>query len=184
VTRAGHVDDPCSLASCLDLAEQELGEQDMTKMVGCELQFNAALIGGEVLDGHDAGVVDQNVQLVDGSIDLCCGRAHGVKVVKLDSYEGCFDLRINLLDFRNDRVNLGGGARKKKQLRRTCGGERQSRLRAQSAVAGASDEDWEILEACDVFNIPFQLTCFSFHFVLKGLHHLLACGLKTESRHL
>lgn len=74
-------------------------------MVSRELDLNACVIGGVFLDVHDTGIVDEDVKLFDGAIDLVGCGSHGVEIIERKSYERDFDFGVELLDPGNDGLN-------------------------------------------------------------------------------
>ena len=74
----GHVDD-ASRASLLDQVKQQIGQQEMTQMVRCELHLEA-LLGLPVRTHHDARVVDEQVEPGERLGHLGRERSHRVQV--------------------------------------------------------------------------------------------------------
>ena len=101
VAIAGEVDNAGVLPSGPNLGLDERRQQEVSEVVGGELRFDVVLVSGEG-DGHDAGVIDHEVEFRDGLVDDSCSVADGIEVVELDRHEVDFDGRVESLQFGDD----------------------------------------------------------------------------------
>jgi hypothetical protein len=142
VTETGQINDPGTRARGEDFVKEELGEEEVTEVIGGKLHLNAILVLCELLNSHDTRVIDQVVQLGDLAIDLGSGSSDGIEVVEGDGYEGDLDVGINLLDARNHRVNSRLGASKEDEVFGMATCERDGGLASEGLLACTSDDDF------------------------------------------
>ena len=134
-------------------------------MVGRKLRFDVVLVGGEG-HGHDASVIDHDVNFRDCLVDDSCSLADGIKVVELNGHEGDFDRRIKCLDLGDDRRHFVLGPGKEQQVCWFSMRQRERCLRSHASVAGARDEDG-----------------LAFDFIFEGVDDFDAGGFTSESNH-
>jgi hypothetical protein len=78
-----------------DLAHGKVGEEEVTQVVGSKMHFESVCGLYVVLYGHDTGVVDQDIKVVDASVDcLRCLLNRGV-IAKIESYDHNINLGIH-----------------------------------------------------------------------------------------
>jgi len=82
-----HIHDPRTRARSSNLTEQQLREQKMSQMVRGELQFDATLVRLIRVKTHNPGIVDEDVNIVDGIVDLPPSFADRFKIVEVDRHK-------------------------------------------------------------------------------------------------
>jgi hypothetical protein len=110
------------LGGALECREQQLGEQGVTHVVGPELDF-VALLCGHVVDGHDAGIVDEEIQPRFRRCECRSGgfdRGEGCQVEGEEDNVCSWDGRLNVGD---GGVTFGGRAGGEVDLRGIVLGE-------------------------------------------------------------
>lgn len=114
------VDDPRPGAGGEDLGHDEVGEKEVPDVVRAELHLVALLVDLVFQDGHQAGIVDHDVDLLDlgvGEDRLGCA-ADRVLVGQLARHELDGDAVVERLDLVHDWVDLGLGTRDEDDLGR------------------------------------------------------------------
>mgnify|MGYP005987978801 FL=1 len=141
MTITGDVDDSCALGG-LELAEDQVGEEEMADVVGCELHLNAVFGHGALWQGHDAGIVDEDVEYVIGLVELSSGFANGalygeVESEFLDLAGGEF-----LEDGAGDGLDVGEGAGGEDEFLGLVGCDGEGGVFAYAAWADSSDQNY------------------------------------------
>lgn len=145
VPHAGHINDSSPLPSSQDLIHQQIGKQKVTNMVGAELQLNpfgCCLVGCIT---HDAGIVDQDVNLIDTGIDLLCCLTDGDLRGEIERDELGFDFGVELVDFFDHGCGLGFSATSEDDQLGVSIGQRNGCVGSDTAGTGTGDEDWVML---------------------------------------
>lgn len=111
-------------------------------MVEPELALNGIVRLLILLHRHDTRVIDQDIDLFDAVVDSLSCLADRGEVPKLDLDELGFDCGGNLMDLVYDGVDFGGRAPDEDDVRGRGFGKGEDHLRAETACAGAGDDDW------------------------------------------
>lgn len=138
VAHAGDVD---YAGSFTELVGEEVGEKERADVVGSKLALDAVVGFGIFLDGHDAGVVDQDIDLAHAGVDLGGGLANRLLIAKLEGDELSLDAGVHLLDLLEDGGNLPFTPASEDDFLGAGCCEGESSLGAQTAFAGAGDDD-------------------------------------------
>lgn len=85
-------------------------------MVRAELTLNPVWRGSILSDGHDASVVDEDVNPIDAIVDLRCSFADGGLVAEIEFDELDLHVGVDLVKFLDHRCNLGFVATGKNDL--------------------------------------------------------------------
>lgn len=110
-------------------------------MVGAELALDAIISLGIVLDSHDTGVVEQDIDLADAGIDLGGGLADRLLVAEFERDVLCLDVGVGLLDLLEDWGNLAFATAGEDDLLGVRCRQCESGLGTQTAFAGTGDQD-------------------------------------------
>lgn len=100
------------MPSSKNLGHDQIRQEEMSDMVGAKLGFNS-IHGLAKGTGHDCRVVDQDVDLLDASIDDRCSLSYRRLVAEVDADELRLHLWMNGMDTINDGLDLGQGTTSK-----------------------------------------------------------------------
>ena len=78
----GHIDDACTRSRFLDERHHQVGQKEVAQVVGPDLHLKTILSPGERAN-HHAGVVDQDVDLLQGVAQLLRALPHTFQASKV-----------------------------------------------------------------------------------------------------
>lgn len=142
VAVAGNVDDAGALGS-EDLFHDEVGQEKVPEVIGSKLHLEAIRRHG-VRDGHDAGVVDDNVNLghvAPPVVDLLGRPPHRVHGAEVDDQVARLDAGVSCDDALGELPELGGVAAGEDEELWGCGGGGFDKGRAEAFEGYARGED-------------------------------------------
>lgn len=90
----------------LDLWHEEVCQEKVADMVCCKLALNSIFRLGEVSHCHDAGTIDESVDLACDLLDLVRRTSHRQVVEQVGLHEVSPNGGVNCFDFVNDRLYL------------------------------------------------------------------------------
>ena len=120
---------------------------------------------------HDCCIVDQDINLLDASVDVCGSLSYGRLAAEIDADELRLDLWVDGVNAINDWLDLGQGTTSKDDQGRRTSGETCCGLCTYTSVAGAGDEDWYRVSLCCLLR-KIWLTGLANHHVFESLHNL------------
>ena len=89
------------------LLHNQVRQQKVAQMIRSELSLVALLADAVVLEGPDSGIVYEDVDVVNGGIDLSRGFANRGEGEEIQANECCLDVRIHFVDFFDDGLDFG-----------------------------------------------------------------------------
>ena len=124
-------------------------------MVCCKVRLQASFIGRVVLHGHDAGIVDKQVNLLDDSLDDRGSFPNRVELIEFNGNKGRFDILIHFRNICYDRIDLIGASGKQQNMRWIAVGQSDCRCSTYASYAGPGDEDCLDLVSLENLNQTF-----------------------------
>lgn len=145
VTVAGQIDNAGACSCRQKLGKDERSEEKMSEMVCGELHLDSIFVLLKIGKRHDASVVDENIKLGDGVVDLRCRRTDRIEVGEINWHKCSFDGRVEGGDLVLHRSDLILGAGCQYQMRWVGMSKRDGCLCSQTGFTGTSDENFVIL---------------------------------------
>lgn len=129
------------MPSIKNFRHDKVRQEEVPNIICAKLAFNAIHCFSKRAC-HDSCVVDQDINPLDASVDICGSLSYGRLAAEIDADELRLDLWIDGVNAINDWLDLGQGATSKDDQGRRTSGETCRGLCTYTSVAGAGDEDW------------------------------------------
>ena len=114
--RTRHIDDPRTWSCSQNFRHDQIRKQEVADVVCPKLALNP-IYSLCKRTSHDAGIVDQYVELVHALIDFGGGFSYGVQATQIKWYEICLDSWICGVYTFDDGLNLCQAATSKNDMR-------------------------------------------------------------------